>query len=89
MLGVCDVEGNEILCSPDEVVKVILSLLFFAIKLPVETFLTTTTDMGDDENTSEIVEENHVGWAKFWLLGITEAAIGGQMGQNWFFRGLT
>ena len=47
MLVISNILSNEILSSSNEVIKVILSLLFLAGILPQKTFLTTSSDMGN------------------------------------------
>jgi hypothetical protein len=48
---------DEPLCSPDKVIKMILSLIFFAIIPPIKTFFTSTSYMSYHQNASEILEK--------------------------------
>jgi hypothetical protein len=70
----------QVFSSPNKVIKMVLSLLFFAVIVPRQPFFPTASDMGYYENPLKIIEKNHVFCSKFWLFDVAEAAIGGELG---------
>jgi hypothetical protein len=82
MAAISDLLLDKELSSSNEVIEVILSLLLHSILLPGEPLLTSTSNVCDDQDTAEIVEEGNVLSGEFRLLAGSKATIGSQMGQN-------
>lgn len=85
MVWICPALGSKILSCTNEIIKCILSFLLYCLLMPVVSKLTTSTNIGHNMDSIEIIDKRQDCWVELRLRRHAKPTISIQVGDHWSF----